>query len=505
MVKNIGIKTGKTQIKIGRIISALFIAIVLLSVAKGQVKSESPVSPSASILKIAHGAHIRPTIEYGQEIAAFNALVQKDLAIVMYFMDWRVSGQNGSYFDKFLVDKIRTTFGNNSPAIMLTWLPAAGKKPGCIRDYTNAIPLNDIIAGACDNYIRGFAKAIKARPERYLLRFAPEMNISDSTYWPGHYNQRADTFIQMWRHVHDVFMSENVGNVEWVWAISFWSYPAIDWNDRNMYYPGNEYLDWIGIDGYNWYTSLGLRWMTFSDIYDAANYNNVLRDLACRYAKPQIIAEFGSVEGPGGTQTKSYWIQDAYNAIPQYPFMRGIVWLNEHAFEDPNSGDFRVTTSTTGSQQSSTYVQPLPSGSGNWTNAYKEAIAKPEYSSTLQSLENATPPTTYCGNGEPQYKAPSLIILGKNQTTEFSFTGMNFDQGQTISLQLPLNSGITGNSSPTILEAPWGSTSITLQTSTSTPLGNITVVILGNGVPIATLQVIVVEKVSQAFFPLIRK
>jgi hypothetical protein len=218
-----------------------------------------------------------------------------------------------------------------------------------------------------------------------------------------------------------------------------------------------------------------------------------------------LIGEFGSVEGPGGNQSKAYWIQDAYNAIPQLPFIRGIIWFNDYAFEEPNSADFRVTTGTTSSQKSYTYVQSLPSGSGNWTNAYKQAIARPEYSSTLQSLEKATPPTTYCGNGEPQYEFPPFIIIGKNQTSDFSLIGMLYGQNQSLTLQLPGNSGITGNFLPPILEAPWDSTTATFQTSSSTPLGNVTATILGNGVPIATLQVIVVEHVSQVFFPLITR
>jgi len=496
MVKITGFKTGKAQIKVGRIVSVCFITVLCLSVVQGQVKSESPVSPSASLLKIAHGAHIPPTVNYGQVIASFNSLTQKDLAIVMYFLDWTNSGQNGIYFDTFLVDKIYQTFHENSPAIMLTWQPMNGKRPGCIKDYGSSIPLNDIITGACDNYIRNFARAIKARPERYLIRFAHEMNISHTVWWPGHYGQDSSAYILMYRHVYDVFMAENVNNAEWVWSPNYWSYPAVDWNHRNMYYPGDNYVDWIGVDGYNWYQYLGSSWVTFSDLYESGAYNYVFKDLACRYAKPQIIAEFASVEGPGGNQSKSYWIQDAYNRIPQHPFLRGAVWFNDYAFGSPNHADFRVTTST---------AQSLPSGTGGWTNAYRQAISKPVYSPTLQSLEDATPPSTYCGDGEAQYITPAWVIVQKNWSVNFNLTGLLYDQDLSLSLSVPTNSGITATINPNSLKAPWGSTTITIQTSLTTPIGHLPITIQGNGVDIASLQVYVLDRVYQGFIPIIRK
>lgn len=56
------------------------------------------------------------------------------------------------------------------------------------------------------------------------------------------------------------------------------------------------------------------------------------------------------------TFSKAAWIRDAYSRAPSYPFLRVIQWFNDYAYADPNSADFRVTTST--AQDGS--VQPLP-------------------------------------------------------------------------------------------------------------------------------------------------
>lgn len=59
------------------------------------------------------------------------------------------------------------------------------------------------------------------------------------------------------------------------------------------------------MSGYNYNLNVFGGWPTFSQIFDG-----ILRDFACRYAKPQIIHEFASAERSGNT-TKTAWISDA--------------------------------------------------------------------------------------------------------------------------------------------------------------------------------------------------
>jgi beta-mannanase len=494
MVKITSFKTRKVKVNVGRAFFTLLTAILVLSVLKEDAKSASQVSSSASILKITHGAYIRPTLQYGQEIAAFNSLVQKNVGAVLYFLDWSVAGQNGFYFDTFLSDKIYQTFGANSPAIILTWQPMNGKMPGCTKNYGRSMPLSEITAGACDNYIRHFAREIKVRPQRYLIRFGHEMNISDTPWWPGNYGQDARAYVQMYRHVYNVFMSENVTNVEWVWSPNMASYPVVAWNERNQYYPGDEYVNWIAMSGLNWNTP----WYWFTDIYDSSFYSYSLKDAACRYAKPQLLAEFGSVEGPGGDKTKAAWIADAYQKIPQYPFMRGVFWFN-----DSGAVDFRVTT-VTGSG-TSTSVYPLPTSTGTWTNSYKQAIANPIYNSSLLSIQEATPPTTYCGNGETVYTANPLVrMIEPGQNSAHNLIGMLFDQNVTLSAIFPPGSNLSGTFEKSVLSAPWDKTTLTIYSTGSTPLGSYYVPVQANGVTFATLQIQVVSDVYDLFLPAVK-
>jgi len=350
-------------------------------------------SAEANGLGITHGAHLRPTLNYGDEILDFNSLLGKNIGLLMYFTSWKGVTSNGSAFDSFLVDRIQAQISDpdTRPVIMLSWQPLYGKDAtGCNKDYSGVIPPADIINGACDTYITHFAQELKARPERYLIRFAHEMNITDSPWWPGHFSGDASLYVEMYQHVYDVFAVQEASNVEWVWSPNYGSNPPDAWNDIHNYYPGDGYVDWIGLSGYNWYVSPGHSepWRTFEYLYD-----NVLTDLACQYAKPQIIAEIGSVEGGGSVPTKADWIQDAYDKAANYPFLRSIVWFNDYANASTSGSDFRVTTGTAQSGS----VSQLPASTGAWTNAYASGIADLVYTSNFPTLAQATPGSVYCG------------------------------------------------------------------------------------------------------------
>lgn len=421
--------------------------------------SVASVSAPAQILGVAHAVHLRPTLQYGQEIQKFSTLVGKRPAVVMYFLDWQGNSNAQGldrYFDPYLLNTISNTLPlSERPAIMLTWQPLHGRQAtGCIRDYSAGIPLPDILNGACDNYIRGFARALKARPERFLLRFAHEMNISDSPWWVGHIGADPSLYTAVWRHVHRIFSEEEVSNVEWVWSPNYASNPPDSWNSLHRYYPGDAYVDWIGLSGYNWYnTRQPVVWRSFYDLYDG-----VLRDLACSYAKPQIIAEIGSVEGSTSTPTKADWIRDAYQRAPTYPFLRAVQWFNDFAYADPNNADFRVTTSTAQNGK----VEPLPSVTQpSWTEAYRQAVASPIYTTTLPSLDRATPPGRYCGESH-FYLSPNFALMTPTDVTVIRLTGINYTS--TVRITLDLSDAFSATLSPEQVNPPWGVSAIRIQT-----------------------------------------
>lgn len=479
---------------------ALALAGLIFSQLSGSSAAAAPAtSPPADILGVAHGAHLRPTVGYGSEVHAFNQLVGKKIAVLMYFLDWSsYDSATGDAYDPYLLNQILDEGqlpASDRPVIMLTWQPFNGRQSlGCDADYAVVTP-SDIVAGKCDSYIIAFAQALKARPERILLRFAHEMNITDYPWWPGHYGQDAGLYVSMWRHVYDVFSTQGVGNVEWVWSPNYASNPPDPWNALHNYYPGDQYVDWIGLSGYNWFNQFSppLPWMTFNSLYDS-----VLADLACRYAKPQLIAEIGSVDGGTPSLSKADWITDAYQKSPDHPFLRGVVWFNDYAFEDPGQADFRVTTGT--AQDPALGVSAL----GAWTTAYSQSISASQFATSLPSLSDATPVINYCGDGSVEFTLePGSVLLAPGDSSTHQLAGMLLESQKTVSLVFS-DPSVTGNVTPSnILDPPWDQVTIQISVDIAAPLGVYTVDVEVDGQVVGTIQINVVASVSRLYLPTI--
>lgn len=487
-------------------IVTLIVMVTLLGLLGGQTTSPSTASAFAlehaaavSATQITHGAHLRPVANfYGQEILDFNTLAGKDIGVLMYFVPWDA-------FDPYLPNLIQQQVpADRRPAIMLTWEPGPSSQ-GCNLGYKDGTgPLRSILSGRCDSYIRSFAQSLNARPERFLLRLAHEMNTAD--YWWGHayFNHGSNApayYTAMFQRVHGIFRAEGVDNVEWVWSPNYASNPppelsGYEWNTIHAYYPGNTYVDWISLSGYNWYGyNNSTTWMTFSALYDS-----VLQDLACHYAKPQILAEISTVDGPGSPQSKVDWITDAYQRVPNYPFVRSIVWFNDYAFANPDGADFRVTTG----RRDYDSVVALPVGSGAWTQAYRNGLADSNYNSTLASLSDATPPQTYCGEAPSVSVTPSTGMAVPGDTVYYQARSFGYTESLALNVDVPAGVGITASITPSVLSPFWDSAVIAVQTSPTTPLGphNLTIYVGGTPYPV-TLKVY--ASLYRVYLPVIQK
>jgi hypothetical protein len=441
----------------------LFVTSTLIGFAEDVPHAEDPLSsPAANLLGVAHGAHLRPVFvdygngnwySYGNEVMAYNNLVGKDLAIVAFFVPW-------SAFDPFLLDDILNKVPEERrPTILLAWEPTSNSS-GCDLGFGDGQgPLNAINAGRCDGYVRSYARALKARPERFILRFAHEMNISDAAWWPGKFGLDAGSYVTMFRRVRDIFREVGVTNVEWMWSPNYASNPDEAWNSMHNYYPGDAYVDWIGLSGYNWYGWRDRPWESFETLYDG-----VLRDLACRYAKPVIISEIGSVDQDGSGSAKAAWITNLYARLAEYPFVRGIVWFNDFAYGSRGNADFRVTTGGQDCQNNGgcTGVQALPGDAGRRiTDAYVNSIRTSTYISELPTVAQATPPYALCSNpSQPFVLSSNTVVLRPGASATVTLQGYGISAQTSIALELP--QGIQGTASPTMLNPPWGVSTIRL-------------------------------------------
>ena len=202
---------------------------------------------------------------------------------------------------------------------LITWepwvshFPASDTVPEASREQR---ALHYIAAGTYDPYIIQFARQVRDLERRVYIRFAHEFDNPDYPWSPAGNNTPED-FRRAWRHVHDLFRREGAFNAAWVW--NPWRYDNI-----SPYYPGDEYVDLIGLTALNYGPGVpGVEDYPFADMY--GNFRDTLAAIA---DKPILLAEFGSL---GDQATKANWVTQATNFIAQHcPNIVGIV-----AFESP--------------------------------------------------------------------------------------------------------------------------------------------------------------------------
>jgi len=186
-----------------------------------------------------------------------------------------------------------------------------------------AYRLSRITRGDFDSKIRAYADAARNSGHEIWIRPLHEMN----GYWypwsgTSNGNSPAD-FVPAWRHIHDIFVREGATNVKFVWCPNIESLPNTQSNSIAAYYPGDAYVDYMALDGYNFSTTINyVQWRSFESLF-AAPYATLCSLSA---SKPIFVAETASVSTGGD---KVGWIRSMFAAIPrQFPRIVGVSWFN---------------------------------------------------------------------------------------------------------------------------------------------------------------------------------
>lgn len=100
---------------------------------------------------------------------------------------------------------------------------------------------NDGLEKVQDNeYLRTFAKAAKESGVPIFLRYASEMNGT----WTQ-YSGKSKLYIEKWRMLYNI-MHEEAPNIIMLWTVFTFPEHTIE-----AFYPGDDYVDWVGVNIYN--------------------------------------------------------------------------------------------------------------------------------------------------------------------------------------------------------------------------------------------------------------
>ena len=295
-------------------------------------------------------------------VAALEQKAQKKLSIVNFSAPFANCGGSSCSYYNFPVNEMNSIRSHGSIPFY-SWGSQSIPVPSNLSEPN--FQLSDVIEGRHDAYIRKFAEAAKAWGKPFFLRFNWEMNGGWFAWAEGVNGNKAGEYVAAWRHVHDIFTQVGAKNATWVWC------PNVDPENQmqslDALYPGDAYVDWTGLDGYNWGTNPARpdRWRSFDSLY-SSTYKKITETIAP--GKPLIISEVGSTEYGG---SKAAWIKDMLAKIPaNYPKIRGVLWFEK--FDD--GMDWPIETSAAA------------------TSAFAEGMSNPAYAgNSFASLAGSGP------------------------------------------------------------------------------------------------------------------
>jgi len=197
---------------------------------------------------------------------------------------------------------------------LITWEPWLDDFNLADKKYKENLRLNHISLGMFDSYIDEWATESKAYKLPIFIRFGHEMNDPFRYPWGPPVNEPND-YVIAWKHVVDRFRAAGADNVIWVWS----PHPA--YGNFEAYFPGEEYVDWIGSSALNYgKVASWSDWWSFNEIFDQP-----YKELSS-YGKPIMIAEFGSVAVGGN---RADWFREALTDFPiKYPLVKSLVFFH---------------------------------------------------------------------------------------------------------------------------------------------------------------------------------
>ena len=187
----------------------------------------------------------------------------------------------------------------------------------------------EVAAGAYDDVLQSVAAVIDRSEQTVFLTIhhEPENDAEGS----------AEEYVAMWRHVHDVIeteLADRPGNGSVAWAMNYKGH--IDGgglDEVDAYYPGNNYVDWIGFNPYNWKYCRGDRWQPFAEVarpmVEYLTTND--RYLTAGVPKPLMVGETGVHEGRTDAESKAQWFTDMNATLQSEEFaaIKAVVYFNQ--------------------------------------------------------------------------------------------------------------------------------------------------------------------------------
>lgn len=278
-----------------------YITRTTLKISDNEMQTSNPSQDLTSFReKIKIGVHANSDID----LSAFEQSINKDADIVAVHIHW---GNENKFPHEFATEVLE-----RGATLMIFWNP---------MDYTKSVDeqepfhFNHILDGSWDEYIHEFVQETKRFDGHVIIAPMEEVN-GEWTSWSGYKSRYGtiDQYINSFRYLYDKF--EGVQNVDFAWVINHTSVPNVQANSIRTYYPGEGYVDLIGINSFNF----GDPWVGFDTLVQEP-----IKEVN-EFDIPIYITSVASAEGA----QKAEWINIFFAShFFTEGTLRGFIWFNE--------------------------------------------------------------------------------------------------------------------------------------------------------------------------------
>lgn len=278
-----------------------------------------------------------------QQLKDFEELSGKSVAIFPFSNFWGENCVSSQQLDEI------ASYGAVPLLRMMPW-----GEPYWELGYQPDYAVQKVIDGDFDQFLSDWADEIKDFGRPVMVTFGCEMN-GDWFPWSGVFQGGSTTtdfgdpkkadgperYVAAYRHIIELFRNEGVNNVTWIFHPNARSYPEEDWNSIHAYYPGDEYVDWVGISLYGT-QYVDEHWHGFEALMDP-----VYNELTSLFPnKPLMLSEWGVGEWPDKGD-KAAWYTEALTKLQSnYSLIKAaIVYHEKWQNDDGTWSDLRINSS----------------------------------------------------------------------------------------------------------------------------------------------------------------
>jgi mannan endo-1,4-beta-mannosidase len=275
-------------------------------------------SPSDPLLT---GAYIGGSGSYTDDLELFESWLGHPPALTMEFVEGLRSEDVVSRF----VPNRMTPIWEAGSVPVITWLPSTGSTTDTADDIAR-----EVADGDHDALLETWAARLNdwttddGTQRRFYFRPGHEMN-GNWFPWSADSSSTTNDYVEMWRQIHAVFTESGLDEttIQWMWSPNA---DEIGGVRAEAYYPGDDYVDWVGLDGFNFGDSQSYsEWRTPEEIFGPMLER--MRELT---GKPVALPEVASSSFKGDDFTpsaKARWVRRLFSFADDRD-VRMVNWFN---------------------------------------------------------------------------------------------------------------------------------------------------------------------------------